>query len=141
VVQAVLSGGMLLLGVLAERFFGFHFGRRQWAGVIITAFGLAVIAITGGRHTSGVRHYSLAALIAVECGVFALGAALIGISMHGSVGSAAEGLLLGVAAGGAVRGVRHRAEVPSPKPYTGGCMGSSASGLWPRLRLRWWRYP
>ena len=65
----------------------------------VTAFGLAVIAITGGRHTSAVRHYSLAALIAVECGVFALGAALIAISMHGSVSPAAEGLLLGVAAG------------------------------------------
>src|SRR6185437_5190169 len=99
VVQAVLSGGLVFLGVLAERYFGFHLGRRQWAGVIVTAFGLAVIAITGGQHSSAVRHYSLAALIAVECGVFALGTALIGISMHGRVGPAAEGLLLGVAAG------------------------------------------
>jgi drug/metabolite transporter (DMT)-like permease len=99
VVQAVLSGGLVFLGVLAERYFGFHLGRRQWAGVIITAFGLAVIAITGGQHSSAIRHYSLAALIAVECGVFALGTALIGISMHGRVGPAAEGLLLGVAAG------------------------------------------
>jgi hypothetical protein len=96
---APLSGGLVFLGVLAERYFGFHLGRRQWAGVIITAFGLAVIAITGGQHTSAVRHYSLAALIAVECGVFALGTALIGIAMHGRVGPAAEGLLLGVAAG------------------------------------------
>jgi len=99
VVQAVLAGGLVFLGVLAERYFGFHLGLRQWAGVIITAFGLAVIAVTGGQHTSAVRHYSLAALIAVECGVFALGAALIGISMHGRVTPAAEGLLLGVAAG------------------------------------------
>ena len=58
-----------------------------------------VIAITGGSHTSALRHYSLAALIAVECGVFALGAALIRISMRGSLGPAAQGLLLGVAAG------------------------------------------
>jgi hypothetical protein len=71
---------------------------RQRAGVTITAFGLAVIAITGGQHTRAVRHYSLAALIAVECGVFALGAVLIGASMHGRVGPAAEGLLLGGAA-------------------------------------------
>lgn len=99
IVQAVLAGGLVFLGVLAERYFGFHLGRRQWAGMTITAFGLAVIAITGGRHTSAVRHYSLAALIAVECGVFALGAALIAISMHGRVGPAAEGLLLGVASG------------------------------------------
>ena len=67
--------------------------------MIVTAFGLAVIAVTGGSHTSAVRHYSLAALIAVECGVFALGAALIRISMHGSLEPATKGLLLGVAAG------------------------------------------
>jgi hypothetical protein len=39
VVQAVLSGGLVFLGVLAERYFGFHLGRRQWTGVIITASG------------------------------------------------------------------------------------------------------
>jgi hypothetical protein len=99
IVQAVLSGGLVFLAVLAERYFGFHLCRRQWAGVIVTAAGLAVIAITGGSHTSALRHYSLAALIAVECGVFALGAALIRISMRGSLGPAAQGLLLGVAAG------------------------------------------
>jgi drug/metabolite transporter (DMT)-like permease len=99
VVQAVLSGGLVFLAVLAERYFGFRLGRRQWAGLVVTAAGLAVIAITGGSHTSALRHYSLAALIAVECGVFALGAALIRISMRGSLGPAAKGLLLGVAAG------------------------------------------
>ena len=99
VVQAVLSGGLVFLGVLAERYFGFHLGRRQWAGMVVTAVGLAVIAITGGAHTSSLRHYSLAALIALECGVFALGAALIAISMRRALGPAAEGLLLGVAAG------------------------------------------
>jgi drug/metabolite transporter (DMT)-like permease len=99
VVQAVLSGGLVFLAVFAERYFGFHLGRRQWAGLIVTALGLAVIAVTGGAHTSSVRHYSLAALIAVECGVLAFGAALIRISMRGSLGPAAQGLLLGVAAG------------------------------------------
>ena len=99
IVQAVLSGGLVFLAVLAERYFGFQLGRRQWIGVIVTAVGLAVIAITGGSHTSALRHYSLAALIAVECGVFALGAALIRISMRRSIGPAAEGLMLGVAAG------------------------------------------
>src|SRR5439155_20087446 len=61
IVQAVLSGGLVFLAVLAERYFGFRLGRRQWGGVIITAAGLSVIAITGGSHTSAVRHYSLAA--------------------------------------------------------------------------------
>jgi drug/metabolite transporter (DMT)-like permease len=99
IVQAVLSGGLVFLAVLAERYFGFRLGRRQWAGVIVTAAGLAVIAITGGSHTSALRHYSLAALIAVESGVFALGAVLIRISMRHRLGLPARGLLLGVAAG------------------------------------------
>jgi drug/metabolite transporter (DMT)-like permease len=99
IVQAVLSGGLVFLAVLAERYFGFRLGRRQWGGVIITAAGLAVIGVTGGSHTSALRHYSLAALIAVEGGVFVLGAALIRISMRGSLGPAAQGLLLGVSAG------------------------------------------
>jgi drug/metabolite transporter (DMT)-like permease len=99
IVQAVLSGGLVFLAVLGERYFGFQLGGRQWAGVIVTAAGLVGIAVTGGAHTSALRHYSLAALIAVECGVFALGVALIRISMRQSFGPAAEGLLLGIAAG------------------------------------------
>ena len=43
IVQAVLSGGLVFLAVFAERFFGFRLGRRQWAGVIVTAAGLAII--------------------------------------------------------------------------------------------------
>ena len=35
--QAVLSGGFVLLAVLAERFFGFQLGRRQWIGIILVA--------------------------------------------------------------------------------------------------------
>jgi drug/metabolite transporter (DMT)-like permease len=50
IVQAVLSGGLVFLAVFAERFFGFRLGRRQWAGVIVTAAGLAYdIAIAGSR--------------------------------------------------------------------------------------------
>src|SRR5580765_902294 len=48
IVQAVLSGGLVFLAVLAERFFGFQLGRRQWVGVTITATGLVVIGLTGG---------------------------------------------------------------------------------------------
>ena len=37
VVQAVLSGGVVLLAVMAERLFGFKVGPRQWLGVAMTA--------------------------------------------------------------------------------------------------------
>src|SRR3954462_13385323 len=37
VVQAVLSTGVVILAVLAERISGFEVGRRQWIGVAMTA--------------------------------------------------------------------------------------------------------
>jgi drug/metabolite transporter (DMT)-like permease len=98
IVQAVLSGGLVFLAVFAERFFGFELGRRQWVGVTITAAGLAVIGLTGGGANTPQRA-SLAALIAVEGAIFALGAALVRISARRDVLHRAEGLLLGAAAG------------------------------------------
>ena len=98
-VQAVLSGGLVFLAVLAERYFGFHLGRRQWIGVIVTTVGLAVIALTGGSQAGETGHYALAALITVECAVFAVGVALTVISTHRRILEATEGLLLGAAAG------------------------------------------
>jgi drug/metabolite transporter (DMT)-like permease len=98
IVQAVLSGGLVFLAVLAERFFGFHLGRQEWFGVTITAAGLAVIALTGvGANRP--QHASLAALIAVESAIFAIGAALLALSAQRRVLRRAEGLLLGLAAG------------------------------------------
>jgi drug/metabolite transporter (DMT)-like permease len=98
IVQAVLSGGLVFLAVFAERFFGFHLGRRQWVGVTITAVGLVVIGLTGGG-ASDPQRASLAALIAVEGAIFALGAVLVRISARRHVLPRAEGLLLGTAAG------------------------------------------
>jgi drug/metabolite transporter (DMT)-like permease len=98
IVQAVLSGGLVFLAVFAERFFGFQLGRRQWAGVTITAAGLAVIGLTGGG-AGDPQEASLAALIAVEGAIFATGAALVRISARRHIQPRAEGLLLGAAAG------------------------------------------
>ena len=98
IVQAVLSGGLVFLAVLAERFFGFHLGRRQWVGVTITAAGLVVIGLTSGGADDA-QPASLAALIAVECAIFAIGAALVRISTRRHLPDRAEGLLLGAAAG------------------------------------------
>jgi drug/metabolite transporter (DMT)-like permease len=98
IVQAVLSGGLVFLAVFAERFFGFHLGRRQWVGVTVTATGLVVIGLTGAGANNP-PDASLAALIAVEGAIFALGAALVRISTRRHVLPRAEGLLLGAAAG------------------------------------------
>ena len=99
VVQAVLSAGLVFLAVIAERFFGFALGRRQWTGVIITTIGLALIALTLGPRGDAAPGYALAALIAVECTVFALATGLAMISGRLDVLRSREGLLLGVAAG------------------------------------------
>ncbi len=99
VVQAVLSAGLVFLAVLAERFFGFRLGRRQWTGLIITAAGLAVIGITQGAQPSDPPGYALAGLITIEGGVLLLATGLAAMSGRLSVLQAREGLLLGIAAG------------------------------------------
>jgi drug/metabolite transporter (DMT)-like permease len=99
VVQAVLSGGLVFLAVFAERFFGFRLGRRQWAGVTVTAAGLAVIGLTSGRDGGASPDYAVAALIAIECGVLAVGVVIAIPSIHRRVPPAAQGLLLGATAG------------------------------------------
>lgn len=98
-VQAVLAGGLVFLAVFAERYFGLPLGRRQWAGVIITAVGLAVIGLTSGPNPDEPRPYALAALIAIECGVLVVATTVAANSTHRRVPAAAQGMLLGGAAG------------------------------------------
>ena len=99
IVQTVLSGGLVFLAVFAERFFGFRLGRRQWAGVIVTAAGLAIIGVTSGSNADEPREYAVAALIWIECGVLVIGIAIAAASTHDRVPSAAQGLILGATAG------------------------------------------
>ena len=99
IVQAVLSGGLVFLAVFAERFFGFRLGRRQWAGITVTAAGLALIGLTSGRDGGAQPDYAVAALIAIECGVLVVGVAIAVPSIHHRVPPAAQGLLLGATAG------------------------------------------
>lgn len=98
IVQAVVAGGLVFLAVLAERFFGFHLGRRQWAGLTITGAGLAVLAVTSGPADPGAGS-SLSALIAVEGGVALLSALLVVLSLRLESMHPAEGMILAVAAG------------------------------------------
>ena len=99
VVQAILSAGLVFLAVLAERFFGFRLGRRQWTGLFVTALGLAIIGLTQGAQPSDPPGYALAALISIECGVLLLATGLAVMAGRLEVLQAREGLLLGAAAG------------------------------------------
>ncbi len=95
--QGVLSGGFVLLAVLAERFFGFDLGRRQWFGVVLVAVSLALLAVTG---TGGESHsdYSIVGMILFESGALALG--LLFVFSHRMPRLRAQrGVLLGAAAG------------------------------------------
>lgn len=98
IVQAVLSSGLVLLTVLAERFFGCTVGTRQLLGVGLTAAGLALLAITLPSTGDAGADYSVAAMIAFEAGLLGVGALLVlGPGRFGP--DAHRGLLLGTAAG------------------------------------------
>src|SRR3954453_14579637 len=101
-VQAVISGGLVLLAVVAERWFGCTVGPRQWAGVGLTALGLVLLAVTLPSHTGEHSRYSLAAMIAFEAGLLAIGSFLVlnprlgRHQHHGVFLGGAAGILFGV---------------------------------------------
>src|SRR5437870_7630272 len=77
VVQVVLAGGVVLIAVMADRIFGFQVGRRQWAGLGLTAAGLVLLAITlpaaHGAHSA----FNTPAMIGFEAGLFLIGGLLL----------------------------------------------------------------
>lgn len=97
--QAVLAGGLVFLAVLAERFFGFALGRRQWIGIGLVAVSLSLLTLTGGAGGGGARSgYSPAGLIIFEAIAVGLGLLLV-VSHQIERIPAQRGVLLGVAAG------------------------------------------
>jgi len=97
--QAVLAGGLVFLAVLAERFFGFDLGRRQWIGIGLVAVSLSLLTLTGGGGGGGANSgYSLAGMIVFE-GI-AVGVGLLLVFSHLIERIRAQpGVLLGIAAG------------------------------------------
>ena len=101
-VQAVISGGLVLLTVLAERYFGCTVGTRQWLGVGLTALGLVLLAVTLPSGSGDHADYSVAGMIAFESGLLGAGMLLVltprigGDEHHGALLGTAAGLLFGV---------------------------------------------
>jgi drug/metabolite transporter (DMT)-like permease len=99
-VQAVLAGGLVVLGVIAERWFGFRVGTREWAGLGLAAVALAFLALTGGGGPSGKESsdYSVAAMLAWESALVGVGTLLI-LSGRSQRSHSRCGVMLGAAAG------------------------------------------
>jgi drug/metabolite transporter (DMT)-like permease len=97
--QAVLSGGFVLLAVLAERYFGFRLGRRQWIGVSMVAAALVLLGVTGHAHRGSSSNYSVAAMLFFEGAVVGLGLAFIFSDRLDRMRAAQPGVLLGASAG------------------------------------------
>ena len=102
-VQAVISGGLVFLTVLADRFFGCKVGPRQWAGVGLTALGLCLLAATLPHGTDASSGYSTPGMIAFEAGLLGVGVMLVFSPRfgahhehHGVLMGAAAGILFGV---------------------------------------------
>lgn len=95
--QAVIAGGLVSLGLLAERFFGFRLKRRQWLGLVIIACGLAILAASAHGENDH-SAYGVPAIVAFEVACVALG---VGCVMSCRIRRFGEhhGLLLGLAAG------------------------------------------
>ena len=96
--QAVLAGGLVFLAVLAERFFGFELGRRQWIGIGLVAVSLTLLTLTGkggGEANSG---YSLAGMIVFEGIAVGVGGLLVLSHLIDRI-PVQRGVLLGIAAG------------------------------------------
>jgi drug/metabolite transporter (DMT)-like permease len=97
--QAVLAGGLVFLAVLAERFFGFELGRRQWIGIGVVAISLSLLTLTGGGGGGGASSgYSLAGMIIFEGIAICLGLVLVFSHLIDRL-KAQPGVLLGVAGG------------------------------------------
>jgi hypothetical protein len=98
-VETVISGGIVLLAWLAERWFGLQVSGREWVGLALIAGGLAFLGITVPESSaSDHSSYSTAAMIAFESGAVATGALLL---LSGTTGPerVSRGVVLGLAAG------------------------------------------
>ena len=101
-VQAVMSTGVVMMAVLGAKLFGHIVGARQWAGVAMTAAGLALLVVTL-PSSEGHAAFAVPVLLTFELGTLALGVFLIAAPKlgapahhHGALLGGAAGVLFGV---------------------------------------------
>ncbi len=103
VIQVSLAAGVVFIAVMADKLFGFKVGRRQWIGLSLTAAGLVLLGVTLPAMHGAHSHFSDAAMISFEAGLFGIGGLLLmgprmggPIEHHGMMLGAASGILFGV---------------------------------------------
>jgi drug/metabolite transporter (DMT)-like permease len=99
IVQASLAAGFVFLAVLADRFFGFDLGVREWVGVGLASLGLAFLALSAGDVHGSQSSYALSSMIAFEAAMVAVGALLIVGARRGQIARDRSGVMLGAGAG------------------------------------------
>jgi hypothetical protein len=98
-VQSALAAGFVFLAVLADRFFGFDLGRREWTGVLLAAAGLAFLALTAGQVDGKQSEYSMIAIVGFELAMIGIGALLV-VGQRAGIGKdSRQGVLLGAGSG------------------------------------------
>jgi multidrug transporter EmrE-like cation transporter len=101
-VQAVIAGGLAMLAIPARRWFGIAINRREVAGLVLCASGLAFLALTAG-HSKDDGGFTSSTMLAFEGGTLALGGLLMLASAHERLDT--RGWLLLAAAAGTLLGV------------------------------------
>jgi hypothetical protein len=103
VIQVSLAAGVVFIAVMADKLFGFEVGRRQWLGLSLTAAGLVLLGVTLPAMHGAHSHFSDAAMISFEAGLFGIGGLLLmgprmggRVEHHGMMLGAASGILFGV---------------------------------------------
>lgn len=98
VVQAVLAGGIVLLAVIAERFFGYPVGTRQWWAVAFSAAGLALLGLTIPSLHGPHSQFTASTMVAFEGGLTLISAGFV-LSLRRGVLADHRGVLFGATAG------------------------------------------
>ena len=142
-VQAVMATGIVVLGVMAERVFGWPVTRRQRVGVALTALGLVALALSvpdlRGAHSS----FRAGPMVAFDLALLGASGLLLLASRVGRL-RGHDGALIGARLSWA--GVPCRSSRRSPGPAT--AEGDAIAGVcnlsvglghgWHRRRRRSW---
>lgn len=99
-VQVVLASGLVMMAIIAERFFGFSVGKREWIGIALVTLGLGLLGATASSAESNGGHAEYGTLGAIGFESALAGGALLAFLVSRTErGRPHVGVLLGAAAG------------------------------------------